>query len=136
MLQFDSFNFDLPNEIALELSPRHEDAHYMQGCSWCQLKRYDLASDILQKSISLNPESSDRMYRLYSGVAINVKPPNYDSAADSYTQLLVRNPLDFEAVSSYDCFHSFLSSSDDDTCVNSYSYVRVVSNVCRNGPQR
>jgi hypothetical protein len=71
----------------------------MQGCAWCQLQRYDLASDILQKSIALNPESSDRLYQLYAGVAINVKPPNYDSAADSYTQLIVRHPRDFEAVS-------------------------------------
>lgn len=85
--------------MLLELAPKDEEAHFLQACAWCQLQNYTQASDILQTSIALNSESSDRMFRLYAGVALNVMPPDYDSAADSYAQLLQRNPLDFESVS-------------------------------------
>jgi hypothetical protein len=45
---------------------------------------------------------ADDIFRLSGGLAVQLKPPNFDAAIDAYGELLRRNANDFDAVSPMD----------------------------------
>lgn len=86
------------SQLILTLNEMNEDAYYLQATSWIQLNQPKQALDILKMAITRISYPSNDMFRLYGCIAFDVLPPQFQSAADSFTELIHRNPKDFDAV--------------------------------------
>lgn len=70
--------------------------------SLAQLRRIDEAYELTRECTLRVTSCADDIFRLSGGLAVQLKPPNFDAAIDAYGELLRRNANDFDAVSPMD----------------------------------
>eukprot|EP01040_Poterioochromonas_malhamensis_P001810 gene1810-1937_t len=84
------------NEL-LKKDPRHEEAAYFKACAFTRLRQFDDAITMLREIMSIQKQSSNDMFSLYGALCYQITPPNYEAAIDTFTELIHRNPRDFES---------------------------------------
>jgi hypothetical protein len=76
------------------------------------MQQFDRAIEKLRLITVMKASCMDDTYRLFAGIALRLDPPEFHSAVDSLSQIIVRNNRDFAAVS--------LPSSEFIVCLNDF----------------
>lgn len=84
--------------IFAEVDPLSSDGYYFHALSLAQFKRIDQAFEITRECTLRVTNCQDDVFRLSAGLAVQLYPPNFDSAIDAYGELLRRNKNDFDSV--------------------------------------
>eukprot|EP01031_Cornospumella_fuschlensis_P035091 gene35091-42501_t len=88
-----------------------EDLYYIQACSWSQLGRHEEAVRVLDEAYVYIPRTSSRFLRLYGYICLQLTPPKFDSAIESYSEVIKRDSKDLEAhlerASCYCCLQEY-----------------------------
>lgn len=79
------------------------ESYFFHALSLVQQNQIEAAFEITREGILRVTNCQDDIFRLSAGLAIQLQPPNFDSAIDAYVELLRRDPRDFDAVSIYQC---------------------------------
>lgn len=82
------------------LSQELEELYYIQACSWSRLGRYGEAVHILDEAYVHIPRTTTRFLRLYGYICLQLTPPKFESAIESYSEVIKRESKDLEAVGS------------------------------------
>lgn len=81
------------------VDPQSSDGYFFHALSLAQLRRIDEAYELTRECTLRVTSCADDIFRLSGGLAVQLKPPNFDAAIDAYGELLRRNANDFDAVS-------------------------------------
>jgi tetratricopeptide (TPR) repeat protein len=87
---------------------QNEEAAYFKACCLTAGKQYDDALSTLKDVMSVRGYTADHLFALCGCLCFEVFPPLYDNAIDCFSELVHRNPRDFDSVSEVYCFLLYL----------------------------
>jgi hypothetical protein len=98
--------------LLLSVNNQNEEATYFKACSLTACKQYDDALTTLKDVMSLRGYTADHLFALCGCLCFEVFPPLYDNAVDCFSELIHRNPRDFDSVSvsSLAVFYSLITA--------------------------